>query len=144
VPRGERLGLVGTFDDLIIRAMAGQNVAAMVLEQASPSVEMRIPGRPALDLRGRIVEVSPEGTDVLPSQALGFRAGGPIPVRSDDPNGLRAAERVFEIRVRPEPDGAGALRAGHRVVVRIQMHDKPLWLQWWTAARQLFQRRFYL
>jgi putative peptide zinc metalloprotease protein len=144
VPRGERLGLVGTFDDLIIRAMAGQNVAAMVLEQASPSVEMRIPGRPALDLRGRIVEVSPEGTDVLPSQALGFRAGGPIPVRSDDPNGLRAAERVFEIRVRPDPDGAGALRAGHRVVVRIQMHDKPLWLQWWTAARQLFQRRFYL
>jgi hypothetical protein len=30
------------------------------------------------------------------------------------------------------------------VVVRIQMPAKPLLFQWWTTARQVFQRRFYL
>jgi putative peptide zinc metalloprotease protein len=144
VHRGERLGLVGRFDELIIRATAGQDVAAMAFEQAAPVVEMRIPGRPDKVLRGRIVEISPEGRDVLPSQALGFRAGGPIAVRPDDPNGLRTAERVFEIRIQPDKDGAADLRAGHRVVVRMEMRPKPLVVQWWTAARQVFQRRFYL
>jgi hypothetical protein len=144
VHRGERLGLVGRFDDLIIRATAGQNVAAMALEQAAPVVEMRIPGRPDKVLKGRIVEISPEGRDVLPSQALGFRAGGAIADRSDDPNGLRTAERVFEIRIQPDRDGAADLRAGHRVVIRMEMRPKCLLVQWWTTARQVFQRRFYL
>ena len=81
---------------------------------------------------------------MLPSLALGLRAGGPIAVRPDDPNGLRTAERVFEIRIQPDKDGAADLRAGHRVVVRMEMRPKPLVVQWWTAARQVFQRRFYL
>jgi len=142
--RGERIGLVGSLDDLIIRATAGQDVAAMVWEQAEPLVEMRIQGYAGRCLHGRIIEISPAGRDTLPSQALGFRAGGPIPVRPDDPNGLRTAERVFEIRIRPDKDGAVDLRAGHRVVVRIRMQSKPLVVQWWTTARQVFQRRFFL
>jgi len=142
--RGERIGLVGSLDDLIIRATAGQNVAAMVWEQAESVVEMRIPGYAGRCLHGRIIEVSPSGRDILPSQALGFRAGGPIPVRPDDPNGLRAAERVFEIRIRPDKDGFVDLRAGHRVVVRIRMQSKPLLVQWWTTATQVLQRRGFL
>jgi len=143
--RGQHIGLVGSLDDLIVRAVAGQDAAATVSEQAEPLVEMRIPGRAGRCLHGRITKVAPSGQDTLPSQALGFKGGGPIAVRPDDPNGLRAAEQVFEIRIRPDKAEASDLRAGHRVVVRIRMRSKkPLALQWWTTARQVFQRRFYL
>ncbi|MBP8304157.1 MAG: hypothetical protein KBE04_08540 [Phycisphaerae bacterium] len=144
VRRGEHLGLVGSLDDLIIRATGGQDVAAWILEQAEESVEVRIQGRPDRPLRGQITYKGPAGQDRLPSPALSSRAGGQVPVRPEDPNGVQAAERVFEIRVRPEPGGASDLRSGQRVVVRIQMRPRPLLAQWWTAARQVLQRRFYL
>ena len=116
----------------------------MIWEQADRAVEIRIQGYPDRPLRGQITQVWPAGQDRLPSPALGFRAGGPIPVRPDDPNGVRAAERVFEIRVRPDQSGSADLKAGHRVVIRIRMQSKPLLVQWWTTARQVLQRRFYL
>ena len=41
VRRGETLGIVANLDDLMIRATAGQNVAALLIEQAAQEVEIR-------------------------------------------------------------------------------------------------------
>jgi len=95
-------------------------------------------------LKGRIEKILPAGQEVLPSEALGYAVGGSMPTLIQDPSGLKTAEQFFEIRIRPAPESPVRLLSGQRVVVRIQMPSKPIAIQWWQSARQLFQRRFHI
>ena len=90
--RGERIGFVGSLDDLIIRVTAGQDVAAMMFEQAHKTVEIRVKGRPDRTFTGQIEKIFPAGNDELPSQALSYAAGGDVPTRSPTPQDRTAAE----------------------------------------------------
>jgi len=151
VPRGEPLGLVATLSDIEIRAVADQEVAGVLKEQAEARVEIRIAGRPDLETTGRIETFIPAGRQRLPSPALGFAAGGSIAVRPDDRTGTEAAERVFEIRIRPDLPGKESgggegvrLLAGQRVVVRFTTPPKPIAVQAWRALLQTLQRRFQI
>jgi len=135
---------VASLDDVIIRATAGQKVAAMLVEQASKQVEIRVEGQPRLLLTGEIEQVFPAGQELLPSEALGYSVGGAVPTLPQDPRGTKAAEMFFEIRIKPNADSSVRLLTGQRVVVRILMSPKPLAVQWWLSARQLFQRRFHI
>jgi putative peptide zinc metalloprotease protein len=148
--RGERVGFVGSLEDLIIRATAGQEVAAM-LEEADKEVEIRVKGRPDRTLTGRIEKILPAGQDTLPSEALGYTAGGSMPTRPQarPQEGAKAAERFFEIRIRPDgratsDEGRATLWTGQRVIARVSMRPKPLLIQWGQSARRLFQRRFHI
>jgi len=142
--RGQQIGLVASLDDVLIRATAGQELAALLVEQAYEQLEIRVKGRPEVMLTGRIEKIFPAGQEVLPSEALGYAVGGNMPTLSQDPRGITAAEQFFEIRIRPIPDSSVRLLSGQRVVVRIQMPSKPLAAQWWRSLRQLFQRRFHI
>jgi putative peptide zinc metalloprotease protein len=142
--RGQSVGFVANLDDVVIRATAGQNVAAMLVEQAMKQVEMRVKGRPELQFTGEIIQIFPAGLEMLPSDALGYTAGGSMPVISRDQRGTRTAEKFFEIRIKPNMNGQDRLLTGQRVIARIQMSPKPLIAQWWQSARQLFQRRFHI
>lgn len=101
---------------------------------------MRVKGRPDTTFTGRIEKVFPAGHDILPSEALGFGAGGSMATRPDPRRYQAAAERFFEVRIRPADDTS--LLTGQRVVTRIRMKDKPILAQWYESARKLFQRRF--
>jgi len=138
--RGDHIGFVGSLDDLIVRATAGQDVAAMVFEQADNQVEIRVEGWPNKTFSGRIEKILPAGQEELPSEALGYAAGGSTPTRPDMTRGQTAAERFFEVRIRPT--GKTPLLTGQRVVARVCMSPKPLLVQWYQLARRLFQRRF--
>ena len=142
--RGQSIGFVASLDDVIIRATAGQKIAAMLVEQASEQVEIRVKGQPKLLLTGEIKQIFPAGQELLPSEALGYSVGGPMPTLSQDPRGTKAAEMFFEIRIKPNADSSVRLLTGQRVVARILMSPKPLAVQWWLSARQLFQRRFHI
>ncbi|MFQ6034907.1 MAG: hypothetical protein ACE5NM_03540 [Sedimentisphaerales bacterium] len=167
--RGQRIGFVGSLDELIIRATAGQNIAAMLIEQADRQVEIRVKGRPESEFIGEIEKIFPAGQELLPSEALSFAVGGSIPTRwapakrgpSPEPRDARppdvrrarAAERFFEIRISQianhdqrfaTSDKQIKLLTGQRVIVRVRMTPKPLILQWWQGLRQLFQRRFHI
>jgi putative peptide zinc metalloprotease protein len=144
VPRGRPIGTLLTLDESIIRATAGQDLAAILIEQADPSVQMRVKGNPHLQIAGQIQTIAPAGQEVLPSEALGYLAGGPMATTSLDPNQIRAVEKFFEIRIRPGMNESVHLLAGQRVIARIRVHPKPLARKWWHAGRQLFQRRFGL
>lgn len=139
---GEKVGYVASLNEVLIRATAGQNVAAMLIEQADKKVEMRVKGRPEAFLTGEIEQIFPAGQELLPSVALGYAGGGAMPTQTEDQLGTRAAEKFFEIRIKPNSDSSVRLLTGQRVVVRIRMSSKPLVIQWWQSARQLFQRRF--
>jgi putative peptide zinc metalloprotease protein len=142
--RGQQVGLTASLDDVLVRATAGQQLAAMLVEQAFKQLEIRVKGRPDVMLTGEIEKIFPAGQEVLPSEALGYAVGGSMPTLSQDPRGTRAAEKFFEIRIRPAPDSQVRLLSGQRVIARIQMPSKPLAAQWWRSIRQLFQRRFHI
>jgi len=147
--RGEHIGFVGNLDDLIVRATAGQEVAALIFEDAAGKVEIRVKGRPDVTITGRIERILPAGHDTLPSEALSYTVGGSMPTRPGPRQEVRAAERFFEIRIRPErqrtsDEGRVTLLTGQRVIARIGMSPKPLLIQWYQAARRLFQRRFHI
>ncbi len=142
--RGQALGLVATMDDLIVRAVAGQDVAGTLMEDAAERVEMRMNGRPDKQVGGRIKQFLPAGRDRLPSPALSFPAGGPIATKPDDPTGTQTAERVFEIQVIPDPSEDVHLLAGQRVVIRFETTPKPLLAQAKRALLQMLQRRFQI
>ncbi len=142
--RGQSIGFVANLDDVMIRATAGQRVAAMLVEQAFKQVEIRVKGQPKLLLTGEIEQIFPAGQELLPSEALGYAVGGSVPTVSQDPQGTKAAEMFFEIRIKPSVDSSVRLLTGQRVVARIRMRPKPLAVQWWLSVRQLFQRRFHI
>ena len=144
VRRGQSLGFVGSLDQLIIRATAGQDLVATLVEEADGRVEIRPRGRPDIELSGQIDKVFPAGHDVLPSAALGYGAGGHMATNPQDPQATKTAERFFEIRIKPSDMDSAKLLTGQRVVARIRMRPKPLWVQWWQSARRLFQRRFHI
>jgi putative peptide zinc metalloprotease protein len=144
--RGKSLGFVASLNDVKIRATAGQNVAAMLIEEAGvgTKVEFRVKGQPKSLIRGTIEKISESGQEVLPSEALGYAVGGSMPTDPQDPQGTKSAERFYEVHIKPDSDSPVRLLTGQRVVTRIPMHPKPLALQWWLLARQLFQRRFHI
>ncbi|KPJ56091.1 MAG: hypothetical protein AMS16_03025 [Planctomycetes bacterium DG_58] len=139
--RGDRIGLVASLDDVFIRAIAGQELA---VKQVSERVEIRVKGKPDQKLSGTITKMYPAGQEQLPSAALGYAAGGSIPVAPGDERGTRAAERFFEIHIAPDRTAGVQLFSGQRVVVRLEMPDKPLLLQWWRSLLQLIQKRFFI
>jgi putative peptide zinc metalloprotease protein len=142
--RGENLGVVADLDNLLVRATAGQNVAAVLIEQAAQEVEIRANGRPDPTVTGTIERIFPAGQEQLPSQALGYAVGGWMPVDVQDPRGTKTAEKFFEIRIRPHLEEPDQWRTGQRVVVRATLRPKPLAAQVYHYARQLFQRRFHI
>jgi len=142
--RGEQIGFVANLDNVLIRATAGQSLAAILVEQAHKQLEIRVKGRPNVKLTGEIEKIFPAGQEVLPSEALGYAVGGAMPTQSQDPYGRKTAEKFFEIRIRPDFDTSVRLLTGQRVVARIQLRSKPLVYQWWLSLRQLFQRRFHI
>ncbi|MDT8299964.1 MAG: hypothetical protein RQ760_00680 [Sedimentisphaerales bacterium] len=142
--RGKSIGFVASLDDVIIRATAGQKIAGMLMKQHDKEVEFRVKGQPKLLMTGKIEKIYQSGQEQLPSEALGYAVGGPMPTAPQDPQGTKSAEMFFEIRIKPNAGSSIRLLTGQRIVARIRMHPKPLALQWWLSGRQLFQRRFHI
>jgi len=140
--RGDAIGLAATLEDLVVRAVAGQDVAGRLRTEAAERVVMRVVMRPDLETGGTVRQFLPAGRRRLPSPALGYAAGGPIAVTAEDRTGTQAAERFFEIHVSPDPAGPWRLFVGQRVVIRFETQPKPLLLQGWRWVLQLLQRRF--
>ena len=141
--RGDRVGLVASLDDVLIRAVAPQEVAAILIAEGTKKIEIRVKGRPDIQLTGTDVMILPVGQDQLPSAALGYAAGGTVRTAPDDQRGTKAAERFFELRITPAIS-SHRLLPGQRVIIRLQCSDKPLLAQWSRSILQLVQRRFHI
>ncbi len=140
--QGEKIGVVADLDDLRIRAVASQEVVARLIEDDRVQVAIKIPGRPDIELAGRIDHIIPAGQERLPSAALGYSAGGSTRIDIEDPSGLRAAEPFFEILVVPSQGEALTLRPGQTTVLRFETAPRTMLAQGWRGLLQLFQGRF--
>ena len=151
VRRGTRVGLVASLDDLFIRATADQQVAARLIAEAKGTygtVQIRVKGRPDIELQGTIQEILQAGQERLPSAALGYAAGGSMATEPTDERGTRTTEKFFEIHIKPmvsegtKNEESVRLFSGQRVIVRFETLPKPLMVQWWRSLLQILQRRF--
>jgi len=158
IPRGQQVGMVADPNELIIRVAADQSLGPRIIDEIGTGpdaiVELRIKGRADVTLTGYIDEVRRFGQQKLPSQALGYHAGGSMAIDPNDRQADRAVEPFFEVHIRPftdapaegGDDGASTtspatLLIGQRVVARFTLPDRPLAMQWWTDLLRLFQRR---
>ncbi len=138
--QGQRIGVVVDLDHLRIRAVASQEVASRLIDDAWPGVEIKVNKRPDLELTGRIEKIIPAGQEQLPSAALGYAAGGNTRIDQEDSSGRRAAVPFFEILVVPNATASVDLRPGQTMALRFSTAPKPLIVQGWRSVLQLFQK----
>jgi putative peptide zinc metalloprotease protein len=80
----------------------------------------------------------------LPAPALGWRAGGTVPVSNADNSGTRAAEPFFEVRAVLAPPAGAVVLQGRSGWLRYTLPSEPLITQGYRAFRQLLQKRYSL
>lgn len=148
--RGVRLGeVVGRGPDWEFFTVVSQEDASSLFGAAKEGAEVRFPGAAGQNLPVREWRVVPGRQEILPSAALGWSAMGPIKVRSDDKQGMHAAEPFFLVVGRIAGDGpvqghAGVLWQGRSGEMRFDLPWSPLMVQWARQFRQLLQRRYQL
>jgi putative peptide zinc metalloprotease protein len=139
-PNGSTIGFILNPDALAIRAVVDQDSVDLV-RNSSSKVEVRFADSPDETHASSIDVELPASTDMLPSIALGSRAGGPVLTDPKDDTGLRAQNHVylFDLNL---PDGMAPERIGGRVHVRFQHGSAPLAKQWGRYFRLQFLRQF--
>lgn len=149
--QGQAIGTLLDNADPRVRIIADQSLGPRLLARyldQELSVEMRVSGLPEQTFAGQIHRVAPAGQSQLPSPALSMGAGGLMAVDPDDPNGQRAAEPFFEVRIQPDLEQINTgttssyLHPGQRVVGRFFLGYRPLLWQWYDALSRLLQERF--
>jgi putative peptide zinc metalloprotease protein len=87
--------------------------------------------------------VVPGGQDILPSAALGWAAGGEIPVSATDQQGNRSVEPFFEV-IGKLDSPAAALFDGRSGRISFQLEPEPLLPRWLRGFWQLLQKRYQI
>lgn len=146
--RGVRLGeIVGEGPGWEFQAVVSQQDASELFNAVAQGAEVRFPGAAGVVVPIAEWRVVPGRQEYLPSAALGWSAGGPIRVRSDDRSGMRAEEPFFLVvgRIAPEADAQDVrpvLWQGRTGVLRMERPWTPLLVQWGRQFRQLIQERY--
>ena len=84
------------------------------------------------------------GRQVLPSPALGWAAGGEVPVMMNDNEGNKAAEPFFEVQAEIPDQDAAAILHGRTGKIRFDLEPEPLLPRGIRRLWQLLQKRYGL
>lgn len=144
IERGQAVGQVINGRVTRFVAVISQTEAARLFEGSSRPAEVRLPGNAGVVLPVIRQNIIPADRSTLPAPALGWRAGGSVPVSSDDQSGTKAAEPFFEVRAVLEPPGGAATLQGRSGWMRYRLPPEPLFTQGYRAFRQLLQKRYNL
>jgi putative peptide zinc metalloprotease protein len=140
--RGVPLGLVVNSGAFEFVATVPQTDADAAFARQPHSAEVRLRGQ-----AGQVVKVSqwtvvPGGKQTLPSPALGWAAGGEVPVAANEPE--KAKEPFFEIHANLLPAPEVAFLHGRSGTIRFTLEPKPLLQRWLRRLSQLLQKRYQL
>ncbi len=139
---GDPIGIV-VHDSRRIRVVAGQAFGPRLVGTENDEVTMRVRGRPDQILRGRVQKVSIGGSRELPSQALGYGAGGDIELDMEDQSGRMARESQYAVIIELDEDSVDPelIRSGQRVVARFHLGKAPAVVQGWRMLVRAFRER---
>lgn len=127
-------------------AVLSQEDASEVFRHDGLSGQIRLWGRAGSLITSSELTAVPYEQTELPSAALGWKGGGDIPVKADDPAGLETLESYFKVVV-PLPsqaDGERLYQHNRQGVLRIVLKSEPLGSQLIRRLRQLLQERYRL
>lgn len=145
LPRGEAVGELSNPSGLRFSAIVSQEQANELFAQPLSGTELRINGQAAEVLRASRIVLLPYHRDRLPSQALGWHAGGVIPVKPDDPDGLQAIDSYYELQaVFDVADQRVTAMHGMTGWIRAPLPPASLFEQGRRALYQLLQKRYRL
>ena len=139
VARGAMLGYILGSGPSNVRAVLTEDDAQLVRARTQ-RVEIRLAESASETVHAMLERETPAATRVLPSAALGDRAGGRFATDPADKDGTRTLDPVFLLDLAvparlPE-------RIGGRVWVRFDLGYEPLGVRWLRRGRQLLLRHF--
>lgn len=141
--RGSNLGL-------LVNSNAFQFVATVMEEDVNPlfdshlrGADVRLHGNAGTDLRVKDWKVVPGGQQHLPSAALGWAAGGEVPVATqNNEQGNKTLEPFFEVRGDLMDHKGVTLLDGRSGRIRFKLKPEPLLPRWIRSLWQLLQKRY--
>jgi len=142
VERGTPLGMVvdpGSFEFV---ATVAETDADAAFARRPRKGEVRVRGQAGVVLDVSRWKVIPGGKQTLPSPALGWVAGGEVPVSPTEPT--KAKEPFFEVRAELPSRQGVALLHGRSGKIRFDLAAEPLLPRWLRRLRQLLQKRYQL
>lgn len=144
--RGTALGLVANPSSFEFIATVDQTDADAVFGRAHgksgarDGAEVRLNGQAGALIVAPHWQIVPGGQQQLPSPALGWMAGGEVPVAANEPD--KAAEPFFEVRADLRGGSGAALLQGRSGVIRFDLPPEPLLPRWIRRLGQLLQTRY--
>lgn len=142
--RGQAVGQVINGSTCRFVAVVSQTEASRLFEGELHSGEVRLPGQAGYTIPIKQQTIIPADRSQLPAPALGWRAGGTVPVSNADNSGTRAAEPFFEVRAVLAPPAGAVVLQGRSGWLRYTLPSEPLITQGYRAFRQLLQKRYSL
>jgi putative peptide zinc metalloprotease protein len=142
--RGADLGLVSDPAKFQFIAIVAQTDADRIFARPVIGSEVRLRGQAHTTLQVAELKMIPGERRTLPTPALGWSGGGPIPVSQEDPDGRRTVEPFFEVRADLSPGAKAALLDGRLGEIRFDLPSEPLLPRWMRTLRQLLQQRYQI
>ena len=140
--RGTSLGQIVDDKNFYFASVIPQQETSFIFSDDIRSSAVRVSGQ--TDQTIPVVDYTkiPMEHNILPSPALGWRAGGEVPVDIKDTSGMRSAEPFYEVRAMLDPSVKDGLYYGRSGRICYKLAAKPLLQQWWLKLRQLLQKRY--
>lgn len=142
--RGTDLGMVVNPASFEFLAPVAQADGDTVFGRRLLGAEVRLFGRSGEGIAIPQWSVIPAERERLPSPALGWAAGGEVPVVASDPQGQTTREPFFEVRAQVDPGASAAVLHGRSGKIRFDLDPEPLLPRWIRRVRQLLQKRYQL
>ena len=140
--RGSEVGVIINHDAFRFSAVVSQDEASRLFAGKIRDAEVRLFGQGGKTLQVHDYKFIPFQHEKLPSAALGWRAGGEVPVSVKDETGLTAVEPFFQIYAYLDQTPAVAFLHGRSGQIRFSLNTEPLLEQWVRKFRQLLQKRY--
>jgi hypothetical protein len=140
--RGSPLGLLVNPNGYEFVATVEQADADSAFVKPARSAQVRFKGQGGISLpvgRWRIV---PGAQKNLPSPALGWAAGGEVPVAQNEP--AKSTEAFFEVVADLPQTSEVAILNGRSGKIRFDLEPEPLLQRWARRLFQLLQKRYSL
>lgn len=144
LPRGTELGKVLDDRERSFTAIVTQAEADRLFRHELEGAVIRLRGDAGLPLTATGLDLLPAEQTRLPTAALGWLAGGKIPVAAGDPESVTTVEPFFVVKLSLPESEALALGSFRRGVARFSLPARPLFWQWWARLRFLLQERYRL
>jgi putative peptide zinc metalloprotease protein len=140
VRKGELLAYILDNQRTTVRAAVSQPIIDLV-QSRTETISVRLSENLAETVPARVIRAVPGASEQLPARALGTSGGGQIAMDPRDAEGLKAAQKVFQLDLEI-PSHSKLVNLGGRCYIRFDHGWTPLAMQFYFQLRQLFLSRF--